>query len=121
MFQKSRFFIVNVSQFERSCLETTGPSLASPLHSLTVSVASPPSYKQRKFNLFREESEGYAKLLVELNQEQPSQSPEHMLEVIKAIIGRWIIVGRTSGSLPGYVRLQASYSCRECLRRFVRC
>ena len=45
------------------------------------------SYKQRKFNLFREESEGYAKLLVELNQEQTNSSPEHMLEVIKAIIG----------------------------------
>ncbi|KAF0296371.1 THO complex subunit 2 [Amphibalanus amphitrite] len=44
-------------------------------------------YKQRKFNLFREESEGYAKLLVELNQDQSSSSPEHMLEVIKAIIG----------------------------------
>ena len=44
------------------------------------------SYKQRKFNLFREESEGYAKLVVELNQADDS-SPEHMLEVIKAIIG----------------------------------
>ena len=46
------------------------------------------SYKQRKFNLFREESEGYAKLLVELNNEQADSSPEEMLEVIKAIIGR---------------------------------
>ena len=45
------------------------------------------SYKQRKFNLFREESEGYAKLLVELNQQQTGSSPEHMLETIKAIIG----------------------------------
>ncbi|XP_037078620.1 LOW QUALITY PROTEIN: THO complex subunit 2-like [Pollicipes pollicipes] len=45
-------------------------------------------YKQRKFNLFREESEGYAKLLVELNQEQPaSSSPEQMLEIIKSVIG----------------------------------
>lgn len=27
------------------------------------------SYKQKKFNLLREESEGYVKLIVELNQE----------------------------------------------------
>ena len=45
-------------------------------------------FSQRNFNLFREESEGYAKLLVELNNEQADSSPEEMLEVIKAIIGR---------------------------------
>jgi THO complex subunit 2 len=29
-------------------------------------IARPPSYKQQKFNLLREESEGYAKLAAEL-------------------------------------------------------
>ena len=31
----------------------------------------PLSYKQQKFNLFREENEGYAKLVTELNQAGP--------------------------------------------------
>jgi len=47
------------------------------------------SYKQRKFNLFREESEGYAKLIVELNQEiTPSVKSSDILEAIKALIGK---------------------------------
>lgn len=49
--------------------------------------SAPASYKQRKFNLFREESEGYAKLTVELNQDQSQGTPEQMLEIIKSIIG----------------------------------
>ncbi|XP_046395429.1 THO complex subunit 2 isoform X2 [Ischnura elegans] len=45
-------------------------------------------YKQRKFNLFREESEGYAKLITELNQEIcGSITPKYILEVIKSLIG----------------------------------
>jgi len=45
-------------------------------------------YKQRKFNLFREESEGYAKLVTELNQEiTGSVTPANILEVIKSLIG----------------------------------
>ncbi|KAK3925484.1 THO complex subunit 2 [Frankliniella fusca] len=43
-------------------------------------------YKQRKFNLFREESEGYAKLIVELNQGL-SGDPVVTLEAIKSLIG----------------------------------
>ena len=45
------------------------------------------SYKQQKFNLFREECEGYAKLVTELNQDLSSVSPAYMLEVIKSVIG----------------------------------
>lgn len=46
------------------------------------------SYKQRKFNLLREESEGYAKLITELGQEINEEvTPEFMLEVIKSLIG----------------------------------
>ncbi|XP_034949841.1 THO complex subunit 2 [Chelonus insularis] len=44
-------------------------------------------YKQRKFNLFREESEGYSKLIVELNQERPSDEVSSTLEIVKSLIG----------------------------------
>lgn len=39
-------------------------------------------YKQQKFNLLREESEGYAKLITELNQEvNDSTTPAYLLQV----------------------------------------
>jgi len=44
-------------------------------------------YKQQKFNLFREESEGYAKLITELNQDLSSVTPSYIIEVIKSVIG----------------------------------
>ncbi|XP_047355707.1 THO complex subunit 2 isoform X2 [Vespa velutina] len=44
-------------------------------------------YKQRKFNLFREESEGYSKLIVELNQERPESEVASTLEIVKSLIG----------------------------------
>ena len=39
------------------------------------------SYKQQKFNLFREECEGYAKLITELNQELSNNTPFEILQV----------------------------------------
>lgn len=46
------------------------------------------SYKQRRFNLFREESEGYAKLVTELNQEPLEYaSASKILEIVKSLIG----------------------------------
>ncbi len=47
------------------------------------------SYKQQKFNLFREECEGYAKLVTELNQDFTSGGvvPSEVLGVVKSIIG----------------------------------
>ncbi|VVC38245.1 THO complex, subunitTHOC2, C-terminal,THO complex subunit 2, N-terminal domain,THO complex [Cinara cedri] len=42
-------------------------------------------YKQRKYNLFREESEGYSKLITELNSD--NMDPKIMLEIIKSLIG----------------------------------
>lgn len=42
-------------------------------------------YKQRRFNLFREENEGYAKLLTELNKQ--SDSDGNSLEIVKSLIG----------------------------------
>ena len=44
-------------------------------------------YKQQKFNLFREECEGYAKLITELNQDLSTTSPPEMLKLIKSVIG----------------------------------
>ncbi|XP_045763498.1 THO complex subunit 2 isoform X4 [Maniola jurtina] len=45
-------------------------------------------YKQRKFNLFREESEGYSKLIVELNQEISENTEwKTLLEIIQSLIG----------------------------------
>ncbi|KAG6465042.1 hypothetical protein O3G_MSEX014901 [Manduca sexta] len=45
-------------------------------------------YKQRKFNLFREESEGYAKLIVELNQDiSEDMEWTNLLEIIQSLIG----------------------------------
>jgi THO complex subunit 2 len=46
------------------------------------------SYKQQKFNLLREESEGYSKLVTELNQEITEKlTPEVVLQNIKSLIG----------------------------------
>ena len=40
------------------------------------------SYKQQKYNLFREESEGYAKLVTELNQDLTTVTPVEVMKVI---------------------------------------
>lgn len=46
------------------------------------------SYKQRKFNLFREESEGYAKLVTELNQDfDKSVTDKSLLDIVQSLIG----------------------------------
>lgn len=46
------------------------------------------SYKQKKFNLFREESEGYAKLITQLNQEiSQNFTAENLLQATKSLIG----------------------------------
>lgn len=45
-------------------------------------------YKQRRFNLFREESEGYAKLMTELNKDVSENDSEHnTIETVKSLIG----------------------------------
>ena len=48
------------------------------------------SFKQQKFNLFREESEGYSKLIAELghHHRRPEQAPIFM-ENVKSLIGRY--------------------------------
>lgn len=45
-------------------------------------------YKQRRFNLFREENEGYAKLMTELNKDFGDDGSElNSLEMVKSLIG----------------------------------
>lgn len=47
------------------------------------------SYKQQKFNLLREESEGYSKLISELNQELTEKvTHQQVVEHIKSLIGK---------------------------------
>lgn len=47
------------------------------------------SYKQQKFNLLREENEGYAKLITELGQDLSGSITSHLvLESIKSLIGK---------------------------------
>ena len=51
------------------------------------------SYKQQKFNLFREESEGYSKLIAELGHERPlNVSASLILDRIKSLIGTVVIL-----------------------------
>lgn len=48
------------------------------------------SYKQQKFNLLREESEGYAKLVTEISQEPNARiTVQHILQNIKSLIGMY--------------------------------
>ena len=47
------------------------------------------SYRQQKFNLLREENEGYAKIITELNQDSMGEiSCDDILSNIKSLIGR---------------------------------
>lgn len=48
------------------------------------------SYKQQKFNLLREESEGYSKLITELGQEMDTINMSSLLENIKSLIGKYV-------------------------------
>lgn len=51
------------------------------------------SYKQRKFNLFREECEGFAKLLTELNTKFNDQTnPTDLIGIVQSLIGESLCV-----------------------------
>lgn len=51
------------------------------------------SYKQQKFNLLREENEGYAKLVTELGQDLSGNVTSHLvLESIKSLIGTELFI-----------------------------
>uniref|UniRef100_A0A0K2TBN1 THO complex subunit 2 n=1 Tax=Lepeophtheirus salmonis TaxID=72036 RepID=A0A0K2TBN1_LEPSM len=76
---------------ERLEIETLGESgilkNSKKFFSTVIKLKTKLFYKQQKFNLFREECEGYSKLITELNQDLSSTSPAQVLEVVKSIIG----------------------------------
>ncbi|XP_068227072.1 THO complex subunit 2 isoform X2 [Palaemon carinicauda] len=57
-------------------------------HTRQIKVKTKLFYKQQKFNLLREETEGYAKLVTELNQDITDRiTPKSMIQVIRSLIG----------------------------------
>jgi len=57
-------------------------------HTRQIKVRTKMFYKQQKFNLLREECEGYAKLVTELNQTlDGSVTPQSIIQVIRNLIG----------------------------------
>ncbi|XP_026677616.1 THO complex subunit 2 [Diaphorina citri] len=57
-------------------------------YSKFIKVKTKLYYKQRKFNLFREESEGFSKLITDLMRAHTSgETPEKCLEDVKSLIG----------------------------------
>jgi THO complex subunit 2 len=54
------------------------------------------SYKQQKFNLLREEAEGYSRLITELNQTEISGK---ILEIIQSLIGKYLLKLATDSGL----------------------
>eukprot|EP00039_Didymoeca_costata_P006912 m.94541 g.94541 ORF g.94541 m.94541 type:complete len:1452 (+) comp13451_c0_seq1:1253-5608(+) len=48
-------------------------------------------YKQQKYNLLREESEGYAKLVTELNADLSDDSPDALMMKIQSLIGHFAL------------------------------
>lgn len=58
---------------------------------LILTIINISSYKQRKFNLFREESEGFAKLVTELNKDfNENTTYKHLLDIVQSLIGNAI-------------------------------
>ncbi|XP_059482003.1 THO complex subunit 2 isoform X2 [Neocloeon triangulifer] len=75
-------------RLEIETLQEVGTVKNKSFYTRFIKVKTKLYYKQRKFNLLREESEGYAKLITELGQEISDEvTPEIILEVIKSLIG----------------------------------
>ncbi|XP_008557478.1 THO complex subunit 2 isoform X2 [Microplitis demolitor] len=74
-------------RLEIDTLQDVGTLKNRNFHTKFIKVKTKLYYKQRKFNLFREESEGYSKLIVELNQERTSGQVLTTLEIVKSLIG----------------------------------
>uniref|UniRef100_A0A8C9WHR6 THO complex subunit 2 n=1 Tax=Scleropages formosus TaxID=113540 RepID=A0A8C9WHR6_SCLFO len=86
------FFVPDVVLKERldpETLETLGLiKQAQQFNQKIVKIKTKLFYKQQKFNLLREENEGYAKLVTELGQDLSGSVTSHlMLESIKSLIG----------------------------------
>ncbi|XP_017047454.1 THO complex subunit 2 [Drosophila ficusphila] len=75
-------------RLEIDTLQEVGIVKNKSFYSKFIKVKTKLYYKQRRFNLFREESEGFAKLITELNQEfEESTTPESIMDIIKSLIG----------------------------------
>ncbi|XP_053672541.1 THO complex subunit 2 [Anopheles nili] len=76
-------------RLEIDTLQDVGTIKNRSFYTRFIKVKTKLYYKQRRFNLFREESEGYAKLITELNQEfnQETITVQNILEIIKSLIG----------------------------------
>ncbi|XP_041973437.1 THO complex subunit 2 isoform X2 [Aricia agestis] len=75
-------------RLEIDTLQDVGTLKNKSFYTKFIKIKTKLYYKQRKFNLFREESEGYAKLIVELNQEISEDADwSTMLEIIQSLIG----------------------------------
>uniref|UniRef100_A0A182MYW7 THO complex subunit 2 n=1 Tax=Anopheles dirus TaxID=7168 RepID=A0A182MYW7_9DIPT len=76
-------------RLEIDTLQDVGTIKNRSFYTRFIKVKTKLYYKQRRFNLFREESEGYAKLITELNQEfnQETMTVQDVLEIIKSLIG----------------------------------
>ncbi|XP_017009765.2 THO complex subunit 2 isoform X3 [Drosophila takahashii] len=75
-------------RLEIDTLQEAGIVKNKSFYSKFIKVKTKLYYKQRRFNLFREESEGFAKLITELNQEfDETTTPESIMDIIKSLIG----------------------------------
>ncbi|XP_055542329.1 THO complex subunit 2 [Wyeomyia smithii] len=75
-------------RLEIDTLQDVGTIKNRSFYTKFIKVKTKLYYKQRRFNLFREESEGYAKLITELNQDfNDSITVQGILEIIKSLIG----------------------------------
>ena len=89
--KESERFLSSDTLKERMEIETLGSAgivkNSKKFFSTVIKTKTKLFYKQQKFNLFREECEGYAKLITELNQDLSTTSPPEMLKLIKSVIG----------------------------------
>ncbi|XP_008192636.2 THO complex subunit 2 isoform X2 [Tribolium castaneum] len=75
-------------RLEIDTLQEVGILKNKTFYSKFIKVKTKLYYKQRKFNLFREECEGFAKLQTELNQEfGENTSHEDVLDIVQSLIG----------------------------------
>ncbi|KAH8240964.1 hypothetical protein KR026_009195, partial [Drosophila bipectinata] len=75
-------------RLEIDTLQEVGIVKNKSFYSKFIKVKTKLYYKQRRFNLFREESEGFAKLITELNQDfEENTTPESIMDIIKSLIG----------------------------------
>ncbi|KAG5888387.1 hypothetical protein JTB14_035693 [Gonioctena quinquepunctata] len=75
-------------RLEIDTLQEVGVLKNNTFYSKFIKVKTKLYYKQRKFNLFREECEGFAKLVTELNNEFcKNTSPDELIGIVQSLIG----------------------------------